>query len=504
MISSNFSASIGSKLSDPIENRNLFSGYQIPFYSKFRSRYISLLGFKYPRLYFRFSSDMRKISLFHKRLYPKDKSGRIKPRLLEGFIGDYSLEFSVPLAFDQVFSLKYFVELHGKYVLSEFSNMVSSQVSKGQESTYLGKLKTGISFSLPIEGYFLFKEQGKFENSLRSLRSDIYLEHRADFSLDFYYFPKPLAHGPYGDIFREYYFEKDTRLWTSQRLFIDPLVYTQDDKNYMFAEKVIKFSTRQSLSSFHKTTIRSFRDRNSSAVSFLEQARDELFSFQSEDGFTNSFQEKRSQYFHFLTLYSELSYDFEKMMMLEKVRNLGNRKSLFLDSKKTIEPFSPLFSKISIDFIKLKLDLKSEYNFYYQDFSEISIMSSIFLPFSFIFSPSFSISREEDKFFSYENPSTKSIYKQTFSLALPFIKNSLVKYFFEIQRTPSENSFFYSKGVSFSYEAPSKCWGGLFSWSLSGDNSSPFGSYYFSLFMKFAEKSFEFGNLATYLQAEPS
>lgn len=498
-----FTFKVGSQLSDPADLDKPFSGFQLPFYSNFRTRYISLFDFYYPRVYFRLSHDFWKLSLFQTSpSFPLSETSR-HLSLGDGILGDLAIDVSIPLVYNQVFSLKYFFEAQGKYLYNEWFSDHPEVDDEGYKPSFLGKLISGVNFSLPVEGLFFLKEKGFFENSYKRSRSELLLRHRMTWNIDFSYRTEPLRSGPYGDFLKEYKKEKAGNKWRPKRNEEDFLVYTYKDKQFLFAEKSIKLSTFQSLASLtrtevHQRPVNHLRPPSAEDSPFALQAEKELFGQNPESTEDGVSSESDEGSFQFLNLYSEISYDFEKANKKEKLAS-----SLITDSNDQfdkIEPLSPWISELDVDLYYLTLMLRGEYSFSSQAFEEISLETKVYLPLSLAFTHGFSIKRELESSATYEDPQWKDQYKQSFGLSLPFFERSSFGYLFQIQTTPSEEEVYFGKGVKFEFTAPSKCWGWLMSWTMPLNKRDPYGTYYFSFYMNFSEKTFKLMNLASFFQ----
>lgn len=504
--SSLFTASVSSKIFDPIEGEKTYSGYQLPVILNFHSRYISVFNWRYPKVYLRFQYRLKKIDLFRSIEKQNSRLERVHLLLGEALTGDASLDFSIPLVFQQVFSLEYFFELQGKHLFNDYS--LSSPFRHSEESlnpflgiqpSYLMRLKTGFNWGLPLEGFFPLTQELSSINALALQKIESGIQHKMFWNIGFYYFSQPAIEGRYGRIFPSYDFNSAENNWKKSSQSSFPLLYTSQDKDFLTPQVKISFKTLHNFNYVKRAVSQTYGDmklvHNPSSDEF-EQARRELFSttITAKDIKKirpyKSFFESKTVF----TIQSELNYDFEKLK--KKTGELSYQSA----SKVLLTPLSPLLSQGTVYFGFFDMTLRSEYDFYLKAFSNLALTSNLTLPLDLKLSSQISLEKKLKDSFSYDLETMINLLRYSFGVALFFIGNSKVSYDFEFHKYEDIHDFSFSKQVSLYFEAPSQCWGTKFSWSLPASSSRPYGTYFFSFFMKFGGNSFDFGNLASYFQ----
>lgn len=517
---SNFSISVYSKLSDPIQLDRSFTSFQIPFSVNLRSRYFSLFNFTYPKIYVRFFYHFKKIHQFYEDEKTQSSLKEINLNLGNGYVGDTNFDLSIPLVYDQVFSLKYFFELEGKHIFNEFimsdkdikENTLYSSLL-GKKSTYMGRFKTGINFGLPIEGKFSLGKEKLYHNALVERKLGSVLEHKMSWNIGFHYLSYPVIEGAYGTIGQRYLLSEDNSVWNKLETQKQPLTYTDSDKGFLIGAKAIVLNTIHSLIYSTRELSRKYGAIEEKKIPnnlspFRKQALKELFIRKDKDyqigsssrGLEEPMQEKLFNSKEFLTFSSNISYDFEK----QSIKNEEDQKALYNpEVKKTrIEPFSPLSSHLVLQWDKFSAKLKGEYNFYLKNVSAITFTTSITLPFSVVLLPQFSIQKTLKDPTSFSSFETVDLIKKSLNIEFGFMRNSIFKSSLEIQQIYGEDEIAISKGIGIQYLSPSDCWGLSFSWSMPLNTKDPFGVYHFSFFIKFVDNHLEFGNLAPYFLQE--
>lgn len=517
---SDFSISLYSKIFDPIQLDKDFLGYQLPIAMSFRSRYFSLFNFNYPRIYVRFLYQFRKINQFYENEKTKGGLKGIHLVLGDGYIGDVNFDISVPLVYNQVFSLKYFFELEGKHLFNEYI-MSDSDLKEnttylafvGNKSSYLGRFKTGVNFSLPLEGQFSLGQESLYRNALTQRRSGAVLEHRMSWNLGLHYFSYPAIKGAYGNTSHHYILTDKSSVWKEPEDIKSPITYTAYDRDFLISEKTVSFGTTHSFIYSKRVLTQNHKNRGEGEVDrdlspYRKQALKELFVIKDNDQKANSldqnmgspFLERKFDSKEFATFRSDISYDFEK----QNIKNEEDKKRL-KDSKAKrtrIEPLSPLASHLVLKWGSHSAEVKGEYNFYLKNISKITFTTSITLPFSIVLSPQFSIQKTLKDPLSFSSFETVDLTKKTLNVKFGFLKNSSFNYSLELQQIYGEKEISISKGIGLQYLSPSDCWGLVFSWSLPINTKDSFGVYQLSFFVKFTNNRWEFGNLASYFLQE--
>ncbi len=501
-----FTASVSSKIFDPIEGEETYSGYQLPVILNFQSRYISIFNWKFPKIYFRFQYRLKKINLF--RTVDKTRSllEQANFSLGEALMGDASLDFSVPLVFQQVFSLEYFFELQGKHLFNDYSLSLAGKNSEdsldhflGIQPSYLLRLKTGLNWGLPIEGFFPIKEELSSINALSLRKIEFGIQHQMSWNIGFYYFSKPTIDGRYGHIFPSYKSSLAKENWVKSSASAFPLLYTSQDKDFLTPQMKVSFKTLHTFSYIKRLVSQTYNDMILPIIpstNEVDQARRELFSKQASADSLAKIKPYKS-FFDSRTIFSmqsELSYDFEKL------RKKTGELSYLSSSQVLLNPLSPLLSSGTVYLGFFDMTLRSEYDFYLKAFSNLAFSSNLSLPLDLKLRSGVSLEKKLKDPFSYDLETVRNLVRYSFGAALFFIENSKLSYDFEIHKYENDNDFSFSKQVSLYFQAPSQCWGTKLSWSLPASSARPYGTYIISFFMKFGGNSFDFGNLAAYFQ----
>lgn len=528
-----FYSGIGARFADQTIDLQRYGGYQLPLSLKLQTRMFGLFS-RYSKIpvYTQLSWQQHKISLNDsKEFIPKPTAKNTRSyKLGAGNWQRFTLKSTSPLISDRIIQSHHFTEAEYRLIKSELNQQAGhpndNEVPSLEHSHYnsIHSLKTGVQFSLPIDGRMLIAQNNN--PSLPASASTV-LEHHMNWNMTLSWRPYVVRRGNYGTFFQNYKIDPDSK--DHQQISQSQLTYFTSDQDSKITHDLIPSDSMMSehqkiifqtshdwlLSSREWITDYATNSTDASQEStqiqnYYQQARQQLmYSLEKvatkPEDIISSDNEWRTTRYHqsgvhsskFLHFDATINYDFIE----EKKRGDAKQKILVSPSEKPVtlpEPWSPLDAKLQLNWHSWNLSGLTKYNLYHKSFPTLQLSLR---PPSF-FNSSLNTSYTIDKESQAQPDGTFSEVRQTITKTVGlstaiFQHHSLgLNYGVKINGDPKQSNL-QRKEINWSYKSPTNCWGFLFKWEEDYLQSPWKGTYFFAITIRFLSHSRDFSNLTS-------
>ena len=526
---SDFYAALSSDFSDPYRARERFSGYQTPLSLRFQTRLFPLTGtVAILPVYFQGSAEQKRIEIFKDASFSKTlPENTLFQRLGNGNWRRVSGKFTSPLVSKQVFNADYFADIEYRGVESSEPHQRGHRLDEAAKASRpnfsasassLTTMRSGFHFGLPLEGTwtlpsFLVEEPA--EDRFSAIQKEKKIRHTMNWDITLAMRPWVARRGAYGET-SEYlkyvdsnwipagnsdgltYYPSDRRLQPGQEiLFSTTHDWYAFDEVWKLLPGSAKSSSAEGLSDKpEEKTEETLAERAERELWFsLDKAVSGTADMFASDGtwYSNRYQLVTERQINPVHLESKISYDYRKQKQRNKLRQETRNA---VATSRLPEPWSPLETTIIFKMINCSLFTANSWNLYSHNFT--NMVFNLKLPTIFGLSPGFSYHIENREFLNNSGDIEASLIKTlSGSLSIKLIPHVSLSYSYGIRMQPDDRLQRRSTLLS-GYNSPTRCWGLLFRWDKSFEDSEwKHGSYYLALVVNFLNQGRKFGNLAS-------
>jgi lipopolysaccharide export system protein LptA len=509
---------LGSNWGDNLRFNSRFSGHQLPFSLRVRTRSFPVFEGVKP-VYATLLLNYKKISFIEDTAFRKEQlETSLKLRLDSGHWSQFKLNLLSPLITDQIFVLNAFTELEARaidtgYVFADTAMPLLESRQEVRPGTMMQTMRLGLDLKLPIDGTIRLSP-----TEVQKSEGIKYLNHRMNWGLTYSVRPSVVKRGPYGELVSLYAYDAASGLFkanegaNSQRLTYfgsdSPQNYDSDfipEQERMIPHHQVTLSTSHDWKTYKKTW--SFKNTNNliqdpvkTPITFADKALNELeytrhlmdlldANLTERSAQKKGFELTESDSYNFAHFDGNISYDFRKESERRK-----HREDPSLFNSTVLNPWSPARLNTSFNAYDWTLSNSTKYDVYLKTATELHFQLSPPTVLSTRFSLGFTIEKEVDvgsTGVSQNRTLTRSIGFTT--SVIPYV-SLLGEYDVRTKENQSPEKFYYASAGA-TYLSPTNCWGIQFWWKKDYPEPTWAGTYYLSLNIKFFNYERQYGNL---------